>query len=174
VELLVQIVPEFEEFVIEEGSCKVLYLHVKKAIYGMLESVLLFYKKLSGDLIKFGFQVNPYDPCVSNKSINQAQMTVSWHVDDLKISHQDEQVVSNFISWIKQHYGKIGKGKVKRGKVHEYLGMKLHYGVEGQVSIDMILKLRVVRSQEEVLRLGTSPSRLRRPKNGTSAKRMRF
>jgi hypothetical protein len=47
-------------------------------------------------------------------------------------------VVSNFISWIKQQYGKIGEVKVKRGKVHEYLGMKLHYGVEGQVSIDMI------------------------------------
>jgi hypothetical protein len=104
----------------------------------MLESLLLFYKKSSGDLIKFGFQVNPYDPCVANKSINQAQMTVSWHVDDLKISHQDEQVVSDFSSWIKQQYGKIGEVKVKRRKVHEYLGMKLHYGVEGQVSNNMI------------------------------------
>jgi hypothetical protein len=82
VELLVWIVPEFEEFVIQEGSGKVLYLCVKKAICGMLESALLFYKKLSGDLIKFGFQVNPYDPCVANKLINQAQMMVSWHVDD--------------------------------------------------------------------------------------------
>jgi Reverse transcriptase (RNA-dependent DNA polymerase) len=124
--------------VIEEGSSKVLYLRVKKAIYGMLESALLFYKKLSGDLMKFGFQVNPYDPCVAKKLINQAQMTVSWHVDDLKISHRDERVVSDFISWIKQQYGKIGEVKVKRGKVHEYLGMKLHYGVEGHVSIDMI------------------------------------
>jgi hypothetical protein len=77
VELLVRIVPEFEEFVIEEGSGRVLYLHVKKTIYGMLESALLFYKKLSDDLIKFGFQVNPYDPCVANKLISQAQMTVS-------------------------------------------------------------------------------------------------
>jgi Reverse transcriptase (RNA-dependent DNA polymerase) len=76
VELSVWIVPEFEEFVIEEGSSKVLYLRVKKAIYGMLESVLLFYMKLSGNLIQFGFQVNPYDPCVANKLINQAQMTV--------------------------------------------------------------------------------------------------
>jgi hypothetical protein len=104
----------------------------------MLESALLLYKKLSGDLIKFGFQVNPYDACVVNELINQAQMTVSWHVGDLKLSHQDEQVVSNFISWIKQQYGKIGEVKVKRGKEHQYLGMKLHYGVKGQVSIDMI------------------------------------
>jgi hypothetical protein len=60
----------------------------------MLDSALLFCKKLSGNLINFGLN----DPCVANKSISQAQMTVSRHVDDLKITHQDEQLVSNFIS----------------------------------------------------------------------------
>jgi hypothetical protein len=90
VDLLVWIVPEFEEFVIHEGSGKVLYLRVKKAIYGMLESALLFYKTVSGNLIKFGFQVNPYDPCIENKSISQAQMTVSWLIKiavDIRLNH---------------------------------------------------------------------------------------
>jgi Reverse transcriptase (RNA-dependent DNA polymerase) len=117
---------------------KELYLRVKKAIYGMLESALLFYKKLSGDLIRYGFEVNPYDPCVANKTFNHAQLTVSWHVDDLKVSHRDEKVVSEFISWIKEQYGKIGAVKVTRGKVHEYMGMKLRYEVPGQVSVDMV------------------------------------
>jgi hypothetical protein len=49
VDLLMKVVPEYEEFVVQEGSVKVLYLHVKKAIYGILELVLLFYKKLSRD-----------------------------------------------------------------------------------------------------------------------------
>lgn len=138
VDLLSRVVPEYREYVIEEGKGQVLYLRVKKAIYGMLESAMLFYKKLSGDLIKYGFEVNPYDPCVANKEINHAQLTVSWHVDDLKISHQNAEVVSDFVAWIKKMYGKIGEVKVKRGKVHDYLGMKLHYDVQGQVSIDMI------------------------------------
>jgi hypothetical protein len=80
VDLLIKVVPEYEAFVIQEGSGKVLYLRVKKAIYGMLESVLLFYKKLSGDLVKYGFDVNPYDPCVANKVCNKSQLMVSWHV----------------------------------------------------------------------------------------------
>jgi hypothetical protein len=85
----------------------------------MLESVLLFYKKLSRDLVKYGFDVNPYDPCVANKVCNKSQLTVSWHVDDLKISHRQEKVVSDFIYWIKEQYGMIGEVKVTRGKVHE-------------------------------------------------------
>jgi hypothetical protein len=76
VDLLSRVVPEYQEYVIEEGKGQVLYLRVKKAIYGMLELAMLFFKKLSRDLIKYGFEVNPYDPCVANKEINQAQLTV--------------------------------------------------------------------------------------------------
>jgi hypothetical protein len=53
-----------------EGNQKVLYVHITKAIYGLLVSVMLFYKKLVADLMKYGFQVNPDDPCVANKMVN--------------------------------------------------------------------------------------------------------
>ena len=39
----------------------VLYMKMKKAIYEMLKSALLFYKKLQHDLEEYGSQVNPYD-----------------------------------------------------------------------------------------------------------------
>jgi hypothetical protein len=68
VDLLKKVVPEYEAFEIEEAKGKVLYLHMKKAIYGMLESALLFYKKLSGDLVGYRFNVNLYDPCLANES----------------------------------------------------------------------------------------------------------
>jgi hypothetical protein len=112
VDLLSKVVPEYQEYVIEEGKGQVLLLGEMKAIFGMLELVMLFYKKVSIDLIKYGFLVNPYDPCVANKAINQAQLTVSWHVDNLKIGHRDEKVVSDFMEWIKQQYRKIGEVKV--------------------------------------------------------------
>jgi hypothetical protein len=137
VDLLCVINPSYAAFVQEERQCKVLYLHIKKAIYGMLELALLFYKKLSGDLIGFGFTINPYNPCVANKWVQEKQLTVSWHVDDLKVSHQDPKVMFEFMEWIREQYGKIGEVKVTRGQVHEYLGMKLGYDVQGQVSIDM-------------------------------------
>jgi hypothetical protein len=41
------------------------------------------------------------------------------------------------VEWLKMQYGEIGEVKTKRGKVHDYLEMKLDYRVPGQVSVDM-------------------------------------
>ena len=58
-----------------------------KAIYGMLLSSLLFYKKLHADLEAYSFEVNPYDLCVANKMVDGKQLTIRWHVDNLMASH---------------------------------------------------------------------------------------
>ena len=47
-----------------------LYVKFLKALYGSFKLVLLFYKKLTGELIEMGFEINPYDPCVANKIVN--------------------------------------------------------------------------------------------------------
>jgi hypothetical protein len=69
--------PVYRDFVVMEGNQKVLYVHITKAIYGLLKSAMLFYKKLVADLIKYGFKLNLYDPCVTNKMVNGKQLTVS-------------------------------------------------------------------------------------------------
>ena len=61
-----------------------------KALYRMLRSTLLVYKNIVKDLEDYGFETNEYDPCVANKILNGYQMTVFWHMDDLKVSHKDE------------------------------------------------------------------------------------
>ncbi len=99
----------YRPFVITNSKGKsLLYVKMHKALYGLLRSALLFYKKLVSDLEGYGFEINPYDTCVANKMVNRSQMTVVWHVDDLKVSH-------------KAAYGYLGDiyGKsltVKRGK----------------------------------------------------------
>ena len=62
-----------------------------KALYGMLESALRFYEMLCTDLEKNGLKVDPYEACVANKIANGEQMTITWHVDDLKIFHKDRE-----------------------------------------------------------------------------------
>ena len=71
-------------------------------------------------LVKYGFKVNPHDPCVANATINGSQMIVTWHVDDLKVSHKDPYEISEFAEYLSSVYGK--KLTVKHGKVHYYLG----------------------------------------------------
>ena len=81
--------------------------------------------------------INPYDPCVANMMVNGAQITVCWHVEDLKISHRDEEVVSAFAIKIAETY--VPKTTISRGKVHDYLGMQLDFGTcPGSIIISMI------------------------------------
>jgi len=89
----------------------------------------LFWRKLTGKLRKWGFEVNPYDWCVANKMINGSQCTVVWHVDDLKISHIDQAVVSSIVQLIEGEFGKEAPLTVTCGKVHDYLGMTLDFTV---------------------------------------------
>jgi Reverse transcriptase (RNA-dependent DNA polymerase) len=138
VDILCYIDPKYKYYVEIENEKKILYVHITKAIYGLLASAMLFYRRFTKDLTEFGFKINPYDPCVANKLVDGEQMTVSWHVDDLKVSHINKMHIDDFITWIKQTYGSIGEVKTTRGKIHEYLGMKLDYSVKRQVTIDMV------------------------------------
>ena len=84
----------YRKYLTDEKGKKVLYLCLKKALYGMMKSALFFYRKLISELKGMGFEVNPYDPCVVNKMINGSQMMVRWHVDDLMISHTSNKAIS--------------------------------------------------------------------------------
>lgn len=136
--LLVKTNPElYEKFLVEENKQPVLYVEILKALYGLVDASLLFYKKLVKDLKNEGFVLNEYDPCVANKIVNGKQLTLTWHVDDLKVSHVDKTVVDEFIEWIQEKYGDVTKVKPSRGKKHDYLGMKFDYSESGAIKIDM-------------------------------------
>ena len=138
-ELMVKAAPEiYSKYVtINNKGKKVLYVKLKKALYGCLKSAILFYRKLASDLTKMGFKINFYDPCVANKMVGGKQLTVCWHVDDLKISHVNKHVVTKFIRRLQRLYDKKGKLTVSRGKRHDYLGMVLDYRTARKVKIDM-------------------------------------
>jgi hypothetical protein len=112
----------------------VLFVKLQKALYGMLKSALLFYKKLLTDLVANGFTVNPYDPRIITKTINGKQMTTCWHVEDLKVSHMDANEVTKIKKWLKGLYGNIS---VNRGQKHTYLGMQLEYTNDGKCLVNM-------------------------------------
>jgi hypothetical protein len=45
-------------------------MEMKKALYGMLQSSWLYYKKFWRDLKEIGFEINSYNPCVTNRIVN--------------------------------------------------------------------------------------------------------
>jgi hypothetical protein len=138
-ELLVKIDPKlYRKYLVQAGKKKVIYVELQKALYGTLDASLLFWRKLSKTLEDWGYERNPYDWCVMNKTVNGKQCTVLWHVDDLKMSHVDPKVIDELIADIDQEYGKEAPITKTRGKVHDYLGMTIDYREDGAVKITMI------------------------------------
>ncbi len=93
-ELMVQLDPKlYKTYVITRSRGEpMIYMKMNKALYGLLKSALLFYKKMVTELEGLGFELNPYDPCITNRMVNGTHQTVFWHVDDLKISHIDPAI----------------------------------------------------------------------------------
>ena len=69
---------------------------VLKAIYGMLQAALLWYNKFQQELEKEGFEFNPYDPCVGNRTKNGSQHTIRFHVDDVMSSHINPTLTNGY------------------------------------------------------------------------------
>ncbi len=149
--MLLEIAPK-----VYEGKMKVLYIKMLKAIYGMLQSSLLYYKKFCKDIESIGFEVNPYNqfckdnesigfevnpynPCVANHVAIGKQHTVSWHINDLKSIHIDSKVNDQFLQWLKKTYasGDIGHVKAIRGNCHNYLAMILDFLIPEVLQVDI-------------------------------------
>jgi Reverse transcriptase (RNA-dependent DNA polymerase) len=153
-ELMVKVAPEiYSKYVIVNSNGQtVLYVRLLNALYGIIKAALLYYQRFVRDLQSIGFQLNPYDPCVANKIVDGLQLTVVWHVDDLKVSHKHASVVTKMATWLKATYERLftdgsGAMTLHRGKVHEYLGMTLDYSVKGKVKVTMIPYIKEIIDQ---------------------------
>ena len=69
--------------------------------------------------------------------VNGKQLTVAWHVDDLKVSHAEESALDEFIAMMEKEFGKSAPLSVSRGRVQEYLGMTMDFSEKGRVVIKM-------------------------------------
>ena len=57
---------------------------------------------------------------MAKKNLNGKQIPITWHVDNLKISHARSSKVTRMITKIDSQYGKM---RISRGKVHNFLVM---------------------------------------------------
>ena len=83
-----------------------------------------------------GFKINLYYPCFTNKVVNDNQMNVVYHVDDIKVSHRSIKIVTRVVKWLKKtdaklfQFGNINMN-IYRGKIHKYLGTTLDFSGPG-------------------------------------------
>ena len=151
----------YKDYVVIKKGERVMYMELLKALYGTLRAACLFWQKLSKQLIdEWGFIPNKYDDCVVNKMVNGQQMTVVWHVDDLKVSHVDATEVEKFVWQMEETFGKDTPLMVSCGQVHNYLGMTLDFHTKGEVQIYMehYIDMMLQDAPEEMKGAATTPA----------------
>ena len=133
---LVEIAPiTYRDHVVIKNGVKVLYLEILRAIYGMLEAALLWYRKFWTDLEEIGFKFHDYDPCIAYKMVEGYQHLLRFHVDDILSSHRMKKVNDEFAQWAQRKYGAVKPVEFKRGKVFRFLRMTLDFRKSGECHV---------------------------------------
>lgn len=120
-------VKKWKKHLCMENGKPVIYVKCKKAIYGTMNAALLAYKKLAKLFKEWGFTMNPYDPCVWNKTFTKYQVTTVFHIDNLLLSCKVSSMVTLLITKLQKEYGSKEPLSVTRDKFHEYLEMVLDF-----------------------------------------------
>ena len=93
-------------------------------------------KKSKKDGVKVEGESVPEDPSEGEKImyIEGSQCTVLWYVDDSKVSHKSEKVVTEVITELEKEFGEM---VTTRGKKHNFVGMDILFKSDGSVKIAM-------------------------------------
>ncbi len=143
--MLLNIAPEvYQRYITtDKKGTPVLYVKLRKALYGLMRASLLFYRKLRLELEAYGFKVNPYDPCVANlESPGGKQFIVIWHLDDLMAMCKENLELTKFLCYLAKIYG--AKLTMRTGRKHDYLGMDMEFTSKGTLQVSMITYLKNV------------------------------
>ena len=148
VDIMVEVNPDFAESVRYEKGRKVLYCRILKALYGMIESALLWYTLFADTLMQQGFKINKVDKCVANKMVDGKQLTIGWYVDD-NIVGGETKAVTELIDTINERFPGL---VIQRGNKLEFLGIDFFFRGDGKVDIGTVpyIKKMIKDFEEEI------------------------
>jgi len=153
-DMMVQIAPEvYRTYVTtDKKGTRILYVKLQKALYRLMRASLIFYRKLRKELEGYGLIVNPYDPCTVNMMTKGGkQLTVTWHVDDLMVSCEDDFELTKFSCYLGSIYGP--KLSMHMGRKHDYLGVDMEFCEDGALEVSMFKYLKnVIEEFPEIIR----------------------
>jgi len=116
--ILINIDTNYKRYLCDNNT---IIVQLDKALYGCVQSALLWYNELKGILNNLGYNANPYDICVFNRlEEDNSQTTITIHVDDLLIIAGNEKILDRVINELNNIFKDLS---ITRGNKHNYLGM---------------------------------------------------
>lgn len=129
--LLIELDPSHSQYL---RSDKRIAVRLKKALYGCIQSAVLWYNELSSTIEGMGFVKNPYDLCSFRRVTDNDECNILVYVDDLLITSTTPKALHDITSVLKTKYGGI---TTTEGLLHDYLGIRWDFTVPKQVSLSM-------------------------------------
>lgn len=129
--LLCKLAPTYTKFIREDGT---IIVKLRRALYGCIESAVLWYKELSTTILGLGFYKNPYDECSFVRNVDGRTDSILVYVDDLMILSKVPTVLTSIAEALRTKYTEV---TVKLGLQHDFLGIHWDFGVPGQVVLSM-------------------------------------
>ena len=119
---LLKIAPDYEKCVVHETGKLAICLECTNVTHGTLKAALSFHGAFAKNTEAVGFELNPHDGCTANKIANGKQMTMLWHVEDAKASHEDMETSEEFAEHLRGTCDdeEIGAIKANCGPRHDF------------------------------------------------------
>ena len=70
--------------------------------------------------------------------VNGKQITVQFHVDDLKVSHKDQAVLADFLTDLRDKFGQEDESIENKGLMNGYLVITIDYSIPRKVVFTML------------------------------------
>lgn len=123
--ILVRLRPELKEFMDEKGG---VYVKLKKALYGLVQSAKLWYETVKAALAEIGYYpLHPnVDPNVFVKKMEWGMSIIAVYVDDLGLFSRPEEN-THILDHLNKRFGTKKDGGLKIQRSHDmmYLGQRI-------------------------------------------------
>ena len=118
-DIVLELYPELAKYVLKNGC---MICSVQRALYGLIESAMLWYEHLKRDLIAIGYTMSLSDHGVFFRMTSSGKSTLCVHVDDILCTSTSPSMDEYLQSELKKRYNKI---TVHNGARLPYLGMTI-------------------------------------------------
>jgi len=103
--------------IIEPIDTKTNVRKLLKSIYGLKESGRLWYQTLKKQLLKMGFKVNRFDPCIFQHELKKIYILL--YVDDCLVASENIKCIKEFVKELNNYF------EVKITSLADFLGFSI-------------------------------------------------
>ena len=150
--ILVKINPEYKKYVVLKNGTMVVRL--KKALYGLKNSGILWYNTLNKVLLEAGFTRSQIDKCLYIRKEGDKVTYACIYVDDIMLAGNDQVFRSHVIACLETEFKGLTRQPLNDVS---FLGLSIKKDADGDVIVDQHAMIDALLEEYGVVETSTTP-----------------